>query len=92
MGIPNVSQAFRSVVLGLPDFFWTPAMYAVIYAQQGRDTEAKQALATALEQNPDLANQPRFYISAYVFPEDIVEQIIDGLRLAGMDIPEKPVN
>ena len=78
--------------LGLPDFFWTPAMYAVIYAQQGRDTEAKQALATALEQNPDLANQPRFYISAYVFPEDIVEQIIDGLRLAGMDILEKPVN
>jgi TolB-like protein/class 3 adenylate cyclase len=70
--------------LELPDFFWTPMMYAAIYGQMGRAKEAQQSLAEALRQNPDLAERPRFYIGAYVFPEEFIDKIVDGLRKAGL--------
>ena len=73
--------------LELPDFFWTPMMFAAIYGQMGRTKEAEQALADAVELNPDLAERPRFYIGAYVFPEEFIEKIVDGLRKAGL--PER---
>lgn len=75
--------------LQLPGFFWTPAMYAAIHGKMGSETEAEMAVARLLELNPDFANRPRFYIGAFVFSGDVVEQIMDGLRAAGMHIPPK---
>ena len=76
--------------LKLPDYFWTHAMFAVVYAKLGRDADANDAVARALELHPDFGNRPRFYVGAYVFSDDVVEQIMDGLRLAGMEVPDKP--
>jgi tetratricopeptide (TPR) repeat protein len=68
----------------LPDFFWTPMMFAAIYGEMGRSKEAQEALAEALKLNPDLAERPRFYIGAYVFPEEFIDKIVEGLRKAGL--------
>jgi adenylate cyclase len=76
--------------LDLPDFFWTPLMYAAIYAQMGRIEEARAQLAEALRQNPDLAVRPRHYLGNYIFPEDVIEQIMDGLIKAGLQAPPNP--
>jgi tetratricopeptide (TPR) repeat protein len=73
--------------LSMPDLFWTPMLYAAIYGQMGRAKEAQQSLAEALRQNPDLADRPRFYIGAYVFPEEYIDKIVDGLRKAGLEAP-----
>ena len=70
--------------LDLPDLFWTPLLYAAIYAQMGRSAEAKAQLAEALRLNPDLPARPRYYLENYIFPEEVVEQIMDGLRKAGL--------
>jgi adenylate cyclase len=74
--------------LDLPDFFWTPLSFAMIYAQLGRLDEARAALYEALAQQPDFAQRPRHYIGAYVFPEEVVEQMMDGLRKAGLPDPQ----
>jgi TolB-like protein/Flp pilus assembly protein TadD len=73
--------------LDLPDFFWTPLMYAAIYAQMGRSTEAETQLAEALRQNPDLAVRPRHYLGNYIFPDEVIERIMDGLHKAGLPDP-----
>lgn len=76
--------------LGLPDFLWTPLVYAAIYARLGRADKAREAVASLPELNPDFVNQPRSYIAAYVFSEDVIEQIVEGLRDAGMDLSHRP--
>jgi TolB-like protein/class 3 adenylate cyclase/cytochrome c-type biogenesis protein CcmH/NrfG len=73
--------------LGLPDFFWTPMMFAAIYGQMGRTKEAQEALADALKLNPDLAERPHFYIGAFVVPEEFINKLVDGLRKAGLEAP-----
>ena len=70
--------------LDIPDLFWTPMLYAAIYAQLGRGAEAEAQLAEALRQNPDLAARPRHYLGNYIFPGEVIEQIMDGLRNAGL--------
>jgi TolB-like protein/class 3 adenylate cyclase/tetratricopeptide (TPR) repeat protein len=70
--------------LDLPDSFWTSLMYAAIYAQMGRTTEAQSKLAEALRQNPDLAVRPRHYLGNYIFPEEVIEGVMDGLHKAGL--------
>jgi tetratricopeptide (TPR) repeat protein len=70
--------------IDMPDMFWTPMLYAAIYAETGQAKEARRSLAEALRQNPDLAERPRFYIGAYVFPEEFIDKIVDGLRKAGL--------
>jgi adenylate cyclase len=74
--------------LDLPDLFWTPLLYAAIYAQMGRSAEAQAQLAEALRQNPDLAARPRHYLGNYIFPHEVIERIMDGLRKAGLPDPQ----
>jgi tetratricopeptide (TPR) repeat protein len=73
--------------LGLPDFFWTPAMYAAVYGQLGREADGKKAVADLLDLNPDFGKRPRFYLGAFIFSGEAIEQLIDGLRKAGLDAP-----
>jgi adenylate cyclase len=73
--------------IGLPDFFWTPMMFAAIYGQMGRTKEAQKALADALKLNPDLAQRPHFYIGAFVVPEEFIDKLVEGLHKAGLEAP-----
>jgi hypothetical protein len=72
----------------MPDMFWTPMLYAAIYAETGQAEEARHSLSEALRQHPDLAERPRFWIGAYVFPEEFIDKIVDGLLKAGLPQPK----
>ena len=74
--------------LGLADFYWSAAMFAAIYGQLDRDTKAAHALADLLALNPDFANRTRFYLGAFIFSEKVVEDLIVGLRKAGLEVPD----
>jgi tetratricopeptide (TPR) repeat protein len=78
----------RAQKLDLHDFFWTPIRFAMIYAQLGRLDEARAALHEALALQPDFAQRPRHHIGAFVFPQEVIEQIIDGLSKAGLTDPK----
>jgi tetratricopeptide (TPR) repeat protein len=70
--------------IDMPDMFWTPMLYAAIYAETGQAEEAGRSLAEALRQNPDLAERPRFWLGAYIFPEEFIDKIGEGLHKAGL--------
>ena len=72
----------------LHDFFWTPVCFAMIYAQLGRLDEALAEVHKALTLQPDFAQRPRHHIGAFVFPHEVVEKIMDGLRKAGLPDPQ----
>ena len=70
--------------IDMPDMFWTPMLYAAIYAERGKPRQRVGQLAEALRQNPDLAARPRFWIGAYIFRRNSSSKIVDGLRKAGL--------
>jgi tetratricopeptide (TPR) repeat protein len=70
----------------MPQFFWDPLMCAAALGQLRRDQEAAQALAELLAVKPDFPSQARFLIGCQVKPPDLVEGLLDGLRLAGLKI------
>lgn len=63
-------------------FFWTPLMNAAIYGRMGRRNEARTALADLRSMKPDALKRPGFYFGAYVFPEDIVAELVNGVEMA----------
>jgi adenylate cyclase len=76
----------ESLKLDLPQVFWTQAFLAMDYGQLGRMEEAKTAITKLLELYPDIAlkfpSEARKYNMS-------VERAMDGLRKAGLKIPEK---
>jgi adenylate cyclase len=70
---------------------WGPAMLVAAYGQLGRIQEAQPSIKRILELNPnfeEIARENRRKI--FPFDEPLLEHFLDGLRKAGMKIPEKP--
>ena len=87
---------FRSALeaalkLNMPDYFMANVALAAIYAQLGQGDAAAKSLQDLRVARPDFAAIARTELGKYYTP-DLVEQIIDGLRKAGLEIadPIKP--
>ena len=63
---------------------------AVAYGQLGREEEARAAVTRLLELYPGFAAKARNDLRKWYYSEDLVEHFIDGLRKAGLDIPNEP--
>lgn len=72
----------------MPDYFHVPAIRAAALGQLGRQDEARKAVQHLLTLRPDFATAARQEYTKW-YDEEHVEQVIDGLRKAGLDIPEK---
>ncbi|MFZ5451584.1 MAG: hypothetical protein ACOZF2_06905 [Thermodesulfobacteriota bacterium] len=70
----------------MPQFFWDPLMRAAALGQLGRGREATRTVAELLQLRPDFSTQGRFLISCYAKFPDLIEGLLDGLRLAGLSI------
>jgi adenylate cyclase len=70
----------------MPQFFWDPLLLAATLGQLGRNQEAAQALTQLLALKPDFPSQARFLIGCFAKSPDLVEGLLDGLRLAGLQI------
>jgi adenylate cyclase len=70
----------------MPQFFWDPLLRAAALGQLGRDQEAAQALRELMAVKPDFPSQARFLIGCYAKSPDLFEGLLDGLRLAGLQI------
>jgi adenylate cyclase len=68
----------------MPQFFWDPLLRAAALGQLGRNQEAAQALSQLLAVKPDFPSQARFLIGCFAKSPDLVEGLLDGLRLAGL--------
>ena len=74
--------------LRYPDatFFWRSLMRACCLGHLGRRAEAKPELAELLQKKPDFARRGRTLIGRYIKFPDLLEQIVDGLRKAGLKL------
>jgi adenylate cyclase len=71
----------------MPTLFWGPMLQAAVLGQLKRIDEAKQNTDHLKQMRPDFEMNARYLISRYVKEENLVEQVIAGLRKAGLEIP-----
>ena len=62
---------------------------AMIYGQMGRMKEAKAELEKLLALVPEFPEKARALLPR-MGSGDFLDQVIDGLRKAGLDIPDEP--
>ena len=70
----------------MPGNFFGYALNAAVYGQVGDREEAAKALRDLLALRPDFAAIARDQFEKWYLP-DLAEQLIDGLRKAGLDVP-----
>ena len=75
--------------LNAPKNYYTHAVLAICYAQLGQMEEARKALQDMLSLKPNYAEVARELHGRWIEP-DLVEQLMDGLRKAGLEIPDDP--
>jgi TolB-like protein len=71
--------------INLPHFFYTHLVIAATYGQLAEQEAAHEALRDLLVLKPDIVLIARDALARW-YPPDLVEQLIDGLRKAGLDI------
>ena len=76
--------------MNMPDYVWAVAAKAAAYGQLGRAEEAKPDVRRILELDPDFEVTAREKRRRWFrFQEPLLDQFMDGLRKAGLKIPEK---
>jgi len=68
----------------MPEYYMSFLDKAVATGLLGRTRAAKDLLNRVVELHPDFANHPRYYVSAFVLEEDVLEKMIEGLEKAGL--------
>ncbi len=73
--------------VNMPKYFHVPALRAAALGQLRRHEEARKAVQELLALRPDFGAVAREEYAKWYSPE-LIEQIIEGLRKAGLEIPE----
>lgn len=68
------------------NWVWGPMTLAAIQGQLGNQDEARRALDRAKDLNPGFFRDPRAAMGVHNLPEDLIDQLIDGLRKAGLEV------
>ena len=71
-------------------YSWDYMYRAAFYAQLGRIEEARRELELLAEADPEFIPQAWDKFRTFNFPDETIRQFLEGLRLAGADIPEEP--
>jgi TolB-like protein/Tfp pilus assembly protein PilF len=72
--------------INMPSYFFTHASLASVYGQLGETGAAQRALRELVTQKPDFAVTVREEWGRWVGPGELLEQLIDGLRKAGLEV------
>ena len=72
-----------------PDLFWDPVQRAAALSRLGKQNEAKTATSQLLALVPDFETRGRGLISRYVKVDTLVDNMMEGLRKAGLSFPSK---
>jgi TolB-like protein/Tfp pilus assembly protein PilF len=72
----------------MPSYFYTHYALAAAYGQLGELEAARRALEELLAQRPDFADVAREELARWYGHGDVLELALDGLRKAGLSIPD----
>jgi len=87
-------QDYESALLesdryNVPALFWAPMLRIAVLGQLERQDQAGPSIEQLYRLKPDFSEKAPCLISRYVKEEALVNQIIDGLHKAGIDIYKK---
>lgn len=68
------------------NWVWGPMTLAAVQGQLGNQDEARHALDRAKDLNPGFLRDPRSAMKVHNLPEDLIDQLIDGLHKAGLEV------
>ena len=68
----------------IPGVFWGPMLRACCLGQLGKKTKAKAQIEDLLFLKPDFKSKASYLISRFVKEGDLVDEVLDGLRKAGL--------
>ncbi len=74
--------------IDMAGFIMRPMLYAMIYAQLGMRTEAKEAVAEARRINPAFVEAPRKWFARLTFDQVLFTRMMEGLEKAGLDVQD----
>ena len=81
----NIDEANQEALrFNNPNFFWSHLDQAATYGLLGETIEAEKSLRKLHETNPDFVNHPLEYTSVFVPQENLLEQMMIGLKHAGL--------
>lgn len=70
----------------MPNWYFAPLMMSATAALSGNIELASRSLERALELAPDLTSTARPALALWQFDEPTLKRILDGLRIAGLDV------
>jgi adenylate cyclase len=73
-----------------PGWVHNHTILAMIYGQLGQEEEARAAVGRVLELDPSFEEHAWYEFQLRHLPEQVVEQMGEGLRKAGLQIPARP--
>jgi adenylate cyclase len=73
-----------------PRWVHNHTILAMIYGQLGQEEEARAAARRILELDPNFEENAWYELQLRNLPEQVAEQMAEGLRKAGLDIPARP--
>ena len=76
--------------IAAPGWLHNHTILAMIYGQLGQQEQAWTAVRRILQMDPDFEKDAWYEVQLRNFPESMAEQMIDGLRKAGLRIPAQP--
>ncbi len=76
--------------INLPKVFWSEVRLAMAYAQLGRTADAQAVVDRLLTLYPDFAENFWEEHRRINMEDSLIRRSRDGLRKAGLDIPEEP--
>ena len=83
----DYEQAYRETLnFRMPSLFWEPLLKASVLGMLGRVDEGRQTVGDLLKLKADFSKRGRNLIQYYIKFDEIVEQIIAGLRRCGLEI------
>ena len=80
----------KAKLIQMPDFFFGYAMIAMCCGQLGLDREGRRACDRLLELAPEFPDKIWDSLGAWNLPHEIIEQVAEGLRKAGLPVPDRP--
>ena len=83
----DIEEAYQETMsLRIPALFWCPLAKSATLGLLGRRKEAKRCAADLLELKPDFPDRGLRLISRYIKQQEIVQQVIKGLKAAGVAV------
>ena len=76
--------------INTPGFHWAQIHLAVAYGQLGRTAEGRATIDKLLEIYPDFAENAWDEYRKFNIPDTLIRRELDGLRKAGLDVPDGP--